>query len=169
MVFLVLPVWILLVNIGYGAIRQAETQTALRLGSALYIDGLALKNRSQALSSAQTGVNDSVFDGDSAATLTANDQGSAPGGISGLVGNLLASASFRQKVEATVTRTPPYDVFPSTPIATSMIVSSNTYTFCEMKDKDFSGGDMNVINAIQIFGDAGLWLFGGVPGGDRCP
>ena len=56
-----------------------------------------------------------------------------------------------------------------------LIVSSNTWTFCEMKDNE-NGAGMQGLETLNLVGDYALWLFGGCGGDalqfsckDECP
>jgi hypothetical protein len=69
-------------------------------------------------------------------------------------------------VRAAVKRTPPYaNIFPDDILRGRYIVSSNTWTYCEMNDEDFGGPNMDAIRTGAAIGKGVLWLFGGC-GGD---
>lgn len=176
--FIVL-IWMLLVNMGYNGFRHRSAQAALRLGAFEFVSGLSLMNRQKSAEAAENTVNQIFFSGEGkAATLTFSGQKGVPSQVEDNDG-LLADASSRETVAISVKREPPYaDLFPNTPLRGGLIVASNTWTYCEMKDKDHKGGlgvtgGLDVLNGI---GKYGLWLFGGCGGDtydfscdDRCP
>jgi hypothetical protein len=131
-------------------------------------------NRQKSAQTAESTVNQIFFTGeDKAATLTFSGQNGVPSQIQDNDG-ILANASSRETVAISVKRTPPYaDLFPNTPLRGGLIVASNTWTYCEMKDKDQGIAGLKQLN---LLGKYGLWLFGGCGGktydfscDDRCP
>jgi hypothetical protein len=171
--FIVL-IWALLVNMGYNGFRHRYAQAALRFGAFEFVSGLALMNREKSAQASEASVNQIFFPGEAkAATLTFSGQKGVPSQIADNDG-ILADASSRETVAISVTRTPPYaDVFPNTPLTGGLIIASNTWTYCEMKDRDQGAIGLDVLNEI---GKYGLWLFGGCGGDtfdfscdDRCP
>lgn len=161
----ILLIFALLFVMGYNAERKRMTQAALRLGAYQYVDGLANKDASQSEQSAEGLVNSSIFPGETGAAdlyfSSSNDKPADFQDDQGLLGNV----SSRLTVGIDVTRKPPYpDLVNNSEMRARLIVSSNTWTFCEMKDDDFSGG-LDVLNGLNLVGDYALWLFGGC-GGD---
>jgi hypothetical protein len=171
----ILPLWMLMFNMGYNGVRTRDAQNAIRLGAFLYIDGLAASDREDARKGAELAVENAIFKGETdPVKLAVTGTGSTPKDMPNLdssVSGLFSQISFRQGVSISVSRTPPYDVFPSTPLQGSFIVSANTFTYCEMQDKDFNSGALGELARLASFlGNAALWLFGGYPGDgkDKC-
>lgn len=186
MPFIVL-IWMLIVNMGYNGFRHRMAQAALRMAAFDFVASISLKNRQEAAKDTESRVNQLMFpDETGAAKFTF----ASSHGISGEESNkaaqelkddqgLLSKASSRESVAISLTRNPPYaDLFPRTSIGRTYIVASNTWTYCELKDKDgsFSSGGVDVFNAMNDIGKYGLWLFGGCGGKafdlsceDRCP
>lgn len=172
----ILLIFMLLFVMGYNAERKRVAQAALRLGSFAYVDGLATMDRPQSEQAAEDLVNGRLFPGETgAANLTFVTDNSKPAeagavdaeyqGESQQSNSLLGAMSSRITVDIAVKRSAPYpDLVPDTDIAARYIVSSNTWTYCEMKDDDFGGG-LDALNGVDIVGGYALWLFGGC-GGD---
>lgn len=172
----ILLIYVLLFNMAYNADRHRKMQAALRLGAFQYVSDLTTMNSQQAASSAVSIVNAEIFrDESNAASLTFSGSAHQQASCSdnppdppcfdddqGLLGNV----SSRITVRAAIKRTPPYaNIFPNSDLIGSYIVSSNTWTYCEMKDEDFGGADMGFIREGVAIGTRVLWLFGGC-GGD---
>jgi len=173
----ILLIYMLLFNMGYNADRHRKVQAALRLGAFQYVSDLTTMNAVQAKDSAQAIVNDQIFPGEPQDTARLDFSGSAhqQTGCSdnppdppcfdddqGFLGNV----SSRITLQAAVKRTPPYaNIFPDSALTGTYIVSSNTWTYCEMNDEDFDGPGMNAIRTGAVIGEGVLWLFGGC-GGD---
>jgi hypothetical protein len=158
----------LLMNMGYNGVRHRKAQAALRLGAFQYIDGLARTTKTGALQSAQGSVSSKMFPGESnPVKLTASGQSNSPADLPD-TGGILSGASFRQAVGVEVTRDPPWDVFPDSPLKGSLVLAANTFTYCEMKDEDFDSVGQDALDGFSLVGDWGLWLFGGcgTAGGD---
>lgn len=174
----ILLIWMLLVNMGYNGVRHRMTQAALRIAAFQFVAGMSEMNRQQAEQAAASTANQNMFPGEgSPATFSFSkksvDPGVAASTSSSETGGLLAKASSRETVGISVSRTPPYgDVFPRTPLKGGLIVASNTWTYCEMKDDDLG---VPVMSQIEKTAKFGLWLFGGCGGTklfkceDRCP
>lgn len=172
----ILLIFMLLFIMGYNAERKRMTQAALRLGGYQYVDGLATKNGQQSEQAAEGLVNSSIFPGETgAADLFFSTSTQKPADFQDDQG-LLGDVSSRITVGVDVTRTAPFpDFVDNTAIRATLIVSSNTWTYCEMKDDDFSGG-LDILNGLNLVGDYALWLFGGCGGDtydfscdDECP
>lgn len=178
--FIVL-IWMLIVNMGYNGMRHRMAQAGLRLGAFQFVAGTSTMNRDEAAKAAESAVNQAMFPGeDKAAKLSFSGQsgvsGEANQELAGVKDDegLLSKASSRVTVSIAVTRDPPYgDLFPRTEIQGRYIVASNTWTYCEMKDKD---SKLKVFDILDGIGKYGLWLFGGCGGkafdfscDDRCP
>lgn len=183
-VLLLLPIMLLIFalmfNMGYNSERVRKTQAALRVGGFSYVDALTTRNRADAATEAEATVNSAIFrDEQNAADLRFTGVTDKPGcddDANCLSGDqdLLGNASSRIRLSASVTRSPPYpSLVNSNSYTAEYVVSSNTWTFCEMKDENFEG--LKVLNTFSIVGDYMLWLFGGcggdVGGGckDECP
>ena len=165
--FIVL-IWALLFNMGYNADRHRKAQAAMRLGAFLYVTGMATSDRQQAAAAANSQVNDAIFGGAADATLTfpGSSQSNIPNDHFTDEPGLLGGASSRLSVAVAVKRSPPYPKLVSNAqLRGGYIVSSNTWTYCEMKDDDFGGAGMDVIRGASTIGEALMWLFGGC-GGD---
>jgi hypothetical protein len=156
--FIVL-IWMLLVNMGYNGFRHRSAQSALRLGAFEFVSGLSTMNRQKSSQAAENSVNEIYFKNeDKAATLSFSGQNGVPSQVQDNDG-ILANASSRETVAISVKRKPPYaDLFPNTPLQGALIVASNTWTYCEMKDKDEGIAGLKELN---LLGKYGLWLFGG--------
>jgi len=177
MVFLILPIYVLIFNMGYNGIRQRESQNALRLSAFTFVDELATGDINSARDAAQSATKAALFSGESnSLKLGVSGQKAPPNDpnfpkgpeVEGLFGKL----SFRHAVAVEVSRAPPYDVFPSTPIKRSLIVASNTFTYCELQDGLFESStfDAGALGKIAKFiGESALWPFGWIPDGqDVC-
>ena len=173
----ILLIWMLLANMSYSGIRHIKTGAAMNLSAFRFVSGLATMDSEGARKSAETAVNQLLFPAEqNVATVTVSGENSVPGGFKDDMG-LLGSASSRQTVDVSVARSPPYaDLFKRTPIGDRLIVAANTWTFCEMKDDNFSSTPQaSVLNGMNLVGDYALWLFGGCGGDvfdfsckDRC-
>ena len=172
----ILLIWLLLVDMSYNGVRRIKSQTGLHLAAFQYVDALATSNRAAAQKTAEAAVNQSAFPGEQKpATLFVSGEGGNSGGFKDDQG-LLGSASSREVIRLSVARTPPYgDVLPRTPIDDRLVVASNTWTYCEMKDKDFKGVQSAALEGLDLVGNYALWLFGGCGGDtlsfsckDRC-
>ena len=184
--FIVL-IWMLIVNMGYNGFRHRMAQAALRMAAFDFVANISLKNREEAARDTESRVNQLMFPGETGAAkftfasshgISGDESNKAAQGLQDSQG-MLAKASSRESVAITVTRNPPYaDLFPRTGIGRTYIVASNTWTYCELKDKDgsYSSTGIDVFNAMDQIGKYGLWLFGGCGGAafdlscdDRCP
>jgi len=162
----ILLIFMLLFNMGYNAERHRQTQAALRLGGFEYVSGLATLNSQQSENAAEALVNSRIFpdEPDNTADLYFSTSNEKPAGFTDDQG-LLGNVSSRIRLGVDVRRDPPYPSLVNTEVMKGeYIVSSNTWTFCEMKDDDFSGG-LDVLDGLNIVGDYALWLFGGCGGG----
>lgn len=178
----ILPVYVLLFNMGYNGIRMRETRDALRLGAYLFVDGLATGSREPAQESAEKTVNSEIFaEEENPATLTTSVTGHLPEtdpendfGNLGVLRDLFSNLSFWQTVEVSVTREPPFGGFGDTPLRGSIIVGASTFTYCEMHNDDLISGYLGqglggISRVISFLGKSALWLFGGVADGDdKC-
>ena len=171
--FIVL-IMMLLVNMGYNGFRHRSTQAALRLAAFDFVAGLSTMSREKSAQAAESSINQAFFAGeDKAATVTFSGQKGVASQMEGNSG-FLADMSSRETAAISVKRSPPYaDLFPNTDLRAGLILASNTWTYCEMKDKD--QGTLG-LNQIDLVGKYGLWLFGGCGGStfdfscdDRCP
>jgi hypothetical protein len=173
---LILTILIMLVNMGYNGVRHRKTQSALRLGAFEYVDGLARTDKVKSKQQAQASVSQKMFPGESEPlTLSVSGKSNAPGVTLPEDNGILANMSFRQVVGISAKRDPPYDIFPPTPLTGTLIVASNTFTFCEMKDEDFDSVGQDALDGLVLVGNVALWLFGGCGGSafdfscdDRC-
>lgn len=173
----ILLIFALLFNMGYNADRRNKTQAALRIGGYHYVSGLANQSKTQAEQATEALVNDQIFPGEtSAADLSYSNSDQKPADLKDDQG-LLGNASFRITVRAEVTRSAPYpSLVNNNSMTAEYVVSANTWTFCELKDEDFSGPGSAALNGGALVGNYVLWLFGGC-GGDtysfrcsnRCP
>ena len=161
----ILLIFMLLLNMGYNSERKRKTLAALRLGGFTYVDNLAKMNAQQAESAAESLVNGQIFKGESnAANLYFSTSKNKPSGFNDDQ-NLLGKASSRITLGVDVKRNPPYvDLVNRSDIKATYIVSTNTWTFCEMKDDDFAGAQNKIMEGLNLVGDYGLWLFGGCGG-----
>jgi hypothetical protein len=171
----ILLIFMLMFNMGYNAERKRSTQAALRLGGFSYVSGLATMNAQQSEQSAEGIVNQQLFPGETnAADLYFSTSKDKPAGFNDDQG-LLGDVSSRITLGVDVTRSAPYpDLVNNNKLQSKFIVSSNTWTYCEMKDDDFGGG-LDVLSGLDLVGGYALWLFGGCGGGtfkgchDNCP
>ncbi|MCK5887228.1 MAG: hypothetical protein KAG70_12130 [Alcanivorax sp.] len=177
MVFLILPIYVLIFNMGYNGIRQRESQSALRLSAFTFVDELATGDTNSARDAAQSNTAAALFSGESnALKLGVSGQNNPPNDPNFPTGpeveGLFGTVSFRHAVTVEVSRTPPYDVFPSTPIKRSLIVASNTFTYCELQDGLFKNTGFNeglLGDVASLLGKTALWPFGWIPDGkDVC-
>lgn len=176
MPFIIL-IMMLIITMAYNGYRHRQTQQALRLGAYEFVTGLATSNRSQSLSAAQSTVNSTIFAGEkNAAKLSSSSTTGVPPDVQAGVSdpdNLLSKVSSRETVAVEVKRTPPFaSLVSASPQQLGLVVSSNTWTYCEMKDKDQG---VPVMKELDKIGKYGLWLFGGCGGTgflkceDKCP
>ena len=173
--FIVL-IWALLFNMGYNADRKRQTQAALRLGAYQYVTNLTTMDQQQSENSAEATVNQQIFPGETnAADLYFSDSKQKPAGFNDNQG-LLGKVSSRITMGVDVNRSAPYPAYSTnSDLHGGYIVSSNTWTFCEMKDNE-NGTAMKGLEGLNLVGDYGLWLFGGCGGDvfqfsckDECP
>jgi Flp pilus assembly protein TadG len=171
----ILLIFMLLLNMGYNSERKRKALAALRLGGATYVTKLTTTNAQQAESAAQSLINSQIFPGESnAANLYFSTSTNKPAGFEDEK-NIMAKASSRVNLGVDVKRNPPYvDLVDRSDVTGTFTVSSNTWTFCELKDSDTAFGDL--LNGLNLVGDYGLWLFGGCGGSafdfkcdDKCP
>ncbi len=172
----ILLIFMLLFTMGYNAERKRTTQAALRLGGYQYVSGLATKNGQQSEDAAEALVNSALFPGETnAADLYFSTSKQKPANLSDDQG-LLGDVSSRITLGVNVKRSPPYpDLVSNADLRAEFVVSSNTWTYCEMKDDDF-GGAIKGVEKLNLVGDYALWLFGGCGGDtydfsckDECP
>ena len=173
----ILLIFALLFTMGYNAERKRDTQAALRLGGYQYVNGLTTQNAQQAEQSAEALVNNEIFPSETnAADLYFSTSKQKPAGFDDDQG-LLGSASSRVTLGVNVKRTAPYPgLVNNNDLKAEFIVSSNTWTYCEMKDSDHDGPGMDALQGLNLVGDYALWLFGGCGGStydlsckDECP
>lgn len=172
----ILLIFALLFNMGYNAERHRQTQAALRLGGFEYVSGMATMNKTQAEDAAEALVNSTLFPGESnQADLYFSNSNQKPPEFQDDE-NLLSNASSRITVGVNVKRSAPYpSLVNNSDMTAQYVVSSNTWTYCEMKDEDFASTQADIMNATAIVGDYLLWLFGGCGGDvfegckDECP
>jgi hypothetical protein len=172
----ILLIWMLLTNMSYSGIRHIKSKAAMNLAAFQFAAGLSTLDREGSRKAAENTVNQLFPTGENPASLTVNDQGGNPNGFPDDQG-LLGGASSRQTVRLSVMRDPPYaDLFDRVPLRDELIVAANTWTYCEMKDDNFSDSPQaQAMNGLNLVGDYVLWLFGGCPGDtysfsceDRC-
>jgi hypothetical protein len=174
----ILLIWMLLTNMSYSGIRHIRTGAAMNLAAFTFVAGLTTTDRDGAREAAQSLVNQALFPGGGdPVTVTASGQDDLPDDFPSDLG-FLGAVSSREVVEVSVERSPPYaDVFERVPLRDRLIVAANTWTYCEMKDEDFSdSAQAQALNGLNLVGDYVLWLFGGCGGGedfgdwceDRC-
>lgn len=173
----ILLIFMLLFNMGYNAERKRDTQAALRLGGYQYVSGLTTQNAQQSEQSAEALVNNEIFPGENnAADLYFSASAQKPADFKDDQG-LLGNASSRITLGVNVKRSAPYpDLVNNNDLKAQFVVSSNTWTYCEMKDSDHDGPGMDGLQGLNLVGDYALWLFGGCGGGtydfscdDECP
>lgn len=172
----ILLIFMLLLNMGYNSERKRKTLAALRLGGATYVSRLATMNAQQAGVAAQDLVNAELFRGKRDAELIFSTSKSKPADFNDDQ-NLLGDASSRVRIRAQVKREPPFvDLVDRSQVVAEFSVSSNTWTFCEMKDNDFASTKNDLLKGLNLVGDYALWLFGGCGGrtldfrcNDKCP
>ena len=145
----ILLIFMLLLNMGYNSERKRKALAALRLGGFTYVSGLTTMNAQQAESAAESLVNSEFFRGESnAADLYFSTSKNKPQGFAD-DNNLLGDASSRVNLGVNVKRNPPFvDLVDRSDITGTFTVSSNTWTFCEMKDDDFAGG-LGVLDGLH--------------------
>ena len=166
----VLLLFVLLTNVGYGGSLHRQTQAAMQVTAFEYTQNVAEMNSAAARASVESLVNNAQFSGEENPAAVSVRSGGAQG-LDSVILQFLGSISSRQTVSLQVERAPPFEIFPATPINKRLIVTSNTWTYCEMKDKAFEGSSAGAeIGRLAIAaGKTALWLFGGDPGRDRCP
>jgi hypothetical protein len=172
----ILIIWALLFNMGYNADRKRKGQAAIRLGAYQYVTNLTTMDQQQSENSAEAIVNQHIFPGETnAADLYFSDSKQKPAGFNDDQG-LLGKVSSRITMGVDVNRSAPYSAYTTnSDLQGGLIVSSNTWTFCEMKDNE-NGTAMKGLEGLNLVGDYGLWLFGGCGGDvfqfsckDECP
>lgn len=172
----ILLIFMLLFNMGYNSERKRMAQAALRIGGYQYVSGLATMDGQQSESAAEGTVNGQLFPGETnAADLYFSTSAQKPANLQDDQG-ILGDVSSRITLGVNVTRSAPYpSLVNDSDLTAQFIVSSNTWTYCEMKDDDFGGG-LDVLNGLDLVGDYALWLFGGCGGStydlscsDECP
>ncbi|MFT4520727.1 MAG: hypothetical protein ACI9JM_003132 [Halioglobus sp.] len=183
-VFLVIPTWILLFNMGYSGMRLRDAQSASSLAGHAVV---ARKTEGKAVdaSAIEKAIQQKVFDGEeSALQVTAveasdGDDSKFADSDLGVMGSLVSSLSGHSQVGVTVQRTSPFGAFANTPVELNLTVGGSPYTYCELKNKDFdplSGGGngadftMGIIAKVAGLGNYVLAPFGGLPSGsNKCP
>lgn len=183
-VFLVIPTWILLFNMGYSGMRLRDAQSASSLAGYAVI---ATKTEGNAVdaNAIEGTVQEKVFNGESnALEVTAvevgdGDDSKFANSDLGVLGSLVSSLSGHSQVGVTVQRTSPFGAFANTPVELNLTVGGSPYTYCELKNQNFdplsgggNGGDftMGIIAKVAGLGNYVLAPFGGLPGGsNKCP
>lgn len=170
--FIVL-IWALLFNMGYNGKQHRATQAALRMGAFEYVAGLPNMNRDRSIKAAEDAVNDAIFANQGKpAALRISGRNGIPSEVDDSEG-ILGKMSSRETVTISVTRTPPYaDWLTRSPLQGGIILASNTWTYCELKDGDHGS---SLMKGVEVVANFGLWMFGGCGGSkrfqceDRCP
>lgn len=183
-VFLVIPTWILLFNMGYSGMRLRDAQSASSLAGYAVI---ATKTEGNAVdaNAIEGTLQEKVFNGESnALEVTAvevgdGDDSKFANSDLGVLGSLVSSLSGHSQVGVTVQRTSPFGAFANTPVELNLTVGGSPYTYCELKNQNFdplsgggNGGDftMGIIAKVAGLGNYVLAPFGGLPGGsNKCP
>ena len=175
----ILLIFMLLLNMGYNSERKRKTLASLRLGVATYVTNLATMNAQQAGQAAEDLVNNNIFRGQKDADLSFSTDTTKSPDFQAFDDEqgLLGDASSRVSIRAEVKRDPPFvDLVDRSPAVAQYSVSSNTWTYCEMKDSDFASTKNSLLKGLNLVGDYALWLFGGCGGGtldfscdDECP
>ena len=182
-VFLVVPMWWLLVNMAYSGVRSAKAQEATRIAG---YDVLARITKGQSVGdkvgTIAKNASDQAFPSEDSTVVSlqiTEDAGSIDisdelPGVLQYTGSLLSSISSHRKVEVEVERVSPNQMFPDSEIEVSLVMVGTPLTYCESMDKSFDvlSAENIAMGAFEFFsiaGDVALALFGGWPGGDNCP
>lgn len=181
-VFLIIPTWILLFNMGYAGKRLQDSQAASSLAGYAVI-AKRTEGKAADASAIQNTVAGQVFAGETSplaltlAESSDSDSSTFADSDLGVLGSLVSSLSGHNQVDITVERTSPFGTFANTPVVIKRTVGGSPYTYCELEEKKFNplgggGADfsMGIIATIAGFGDFVLAPFGGLPlGGNKCP
>lgn len=182
-VFLVIPMWILLFNMGYSGMRLRDAQSASSLAGYAVV-ATRTDGKDVDAGTIENTVQGQVFPGDDSA-LEVSVAESADGDDSkfadsdlGILGSLVSSLSGHSQVGVTVQRTSPFGSFANTPVELNLTVGGTPYTYCELKNQNFdplAGGNgadftMGIIAKVAGLGNYVLAPFGGLPpGSNKCP
>jgi hypothetical protein len=184
-VILVLPIWVLLFNMGYAGARLRNAQTAARLSA---YEVLERRTAGDEVSGASTGIADSVagrvFPGETNPVQLSitdgnflNDANSGSGGALDYLSGMLASLSGNMTVEVTVDRKSPFEEFANSEVSVPLTTGGTPLTYCEMDNTEFdpfaaegsSGIGLQILSKIPGVTSFILSPFGGLAfGSDKC-
>ena len=144
MALFIIPLWMLLINVSYMGLQTQRAQIATSLAAYQVVadvtagdspDGTSIKNKVEPLVFGASG------NGlDKVEVVEKSSSGSGASADTGDLAGILGSLSGHREVTATVTRTPPYDIFPASNMVVKRTVGGTPYTYCE------NGGDLSKLN-----------------------
>jgi hypothetical protein len=181
-VFLVVPIWILLFNMGYAGARLQDAQSVARLATfetlaiettgedaATQSNEIADRVRERMFPKEQSGVEVSIYQ-----PGVGDAMGGENEGFLDLLGGMVGALSGNTEVTVTVARKSPFQEFADTPITVPIVVSGTPYTYCELDNAEFNpleGENVALGILLVITGSANYIMapFGGLPlGSDKC-
>jgi hypothetical protein len=144
MALFVIPLWMLLINVSYMGLQTQRAQIATSLAAHQAVadvtaggsaDGTTIKNKVEPLVFPASG---NTLD--KVEVVEKASSGSGASANTGDLASILGGLSGHREVTVTVTRTPPYDIFPASNMVVRRTIGGTPYTYCE------NGGDLSKLN-----------------------
>lgn len=185
-VFLIVPMWMLLFNMGYAGARLTDAQDASRLAA---YEVLARQTAGDNVIGQEDTIADpienSVFtaqDNVMGLVITesdiANELGADNDGLLDILGGVMGALSGNTKVTVTVARTSPFELFENSAITVPLVTGGTPYTYCEMDNAVFNPftateDEVNIgLGILEVVTESANFIlapFGGMPtGNDKC-
>lgn len=185
-VFLIIPLWVLLFNMGYAGMRLSDAQTATRLAA---YEVLREQTKGQSVNAQQDAIAGSVegkvFPGEtnvvslSVSSLSASSElGPDNSNMLGILSGVMGALSGNTKVSASISRNSPFGEFANSDIDVALTTGGTPYTFCEMDNAAFNpftatadqpNVGLGILEIVTGSTNVILAPFGGLPtGSDKC-
>lgn len=180
-VFLIVPIWMLLFNMGYAGVRLQQAQVSTRLAAHEVVRQNTRGDNAQGnAANIADEVNEQVFPGEenvvglSISEVSISSELGDSDGVMDVLGGLLAGMSGNTRVQVSVTRQSPFELFDNSDIEIPLTVGGTPFTYCEMDNSGFNPFDgedvsLGILNIITGASNVMMAPFGGLPlGSDKC-
>ncbi len=185
-VFLIIPLWMLLFNMGYAGMRLTDAQTATRLAA---YEALKQQTAGKAVSGQQDDIANSVegqvfptesnvVDVDIVGSSVSSELGPDNNDMLGILSGVMGSLSGNTTVNASISRESPFQRFTDSDIKVALTTGGTPYTYCEMDNAAFNpftatddqpNVGLGILEIITESANVILAPFGGLPtGSDKC-
>lgn len=185
-VFLIVPMWMLLFNMGYGGARLTDAQSAARLAAYEVLKRQTAGDNAIGQEDNIAGAIEGqvfpdqadVMDIEIEESSITDELGAENDGLLGVLDGVIGALSGNMEVSVSVTRTSPFELFEDSSIEVALETGGTPYTYCEMDNAVFNPftateDEVNIgLGILEVVTESASYIlapFGGLPlGNEKC-